>query len=43
LAKVLSMPETSLESINLGNNNIKKDGALALAKALTLSITIKNI
>ena len=37
------MPETSLESINLGNNKIQKSGAAALAKALTLNSKIKNL
>lgn len=43
LAKVLSIPYTALEVINLGNNKIQKDGAISLAKALTLNSTLKSL
>lgn len=43
MAKVLSISDTNLESINLGNNKIRKDGAIALGKALTLNSTLKSL
>ena len=43
MSKVLSIPETALESINLGNNKIQKDGAIAIGKALSLNQTLKNL